>query len=96
MIVAWTREYNILKGFAQFNNLPARNLLIISGIFAFSYIVRTILNFVAFFDSKSLTKLQKNSCDNKSDGWALLVFFTHFLGEVLPLFFIFCVQRTMT
>jgi hypothetical protein len=51
MIVAWTREYSVLKGFAQFNNLPARNLLIISGMFAFSYIVRTILNFVAFLDT---------------------------------------------
>lgn len=91
MIVAWSREYDILKGFAQFNNLPARNLLIISGIFAFSYIVRTVLNFVAFFDEKALVNLQKSSCLNSTDGWAFLVFFTHFLGEVLPLFFIFCV-----
>jgi hypothetical protein len=91
MIVAWTREYNVLKGFAQFNNLPARNLLIISGIFAFSYMVRTILNFVAFFNKNLLMNLQENSCYYNTVGWALLVFSTHFFGEVLPLFFIFCV-----
>jgi hypothetical protein len=28
-------------------------------------------------------------------GWAILVFFIHFLGEVLPLFVLFYMQSTM-
>lgn len=92
MIWAWTREYRVLNRFSQPNYIPARNLLITTGIFAGSYVLRTILNFVALFDAQSLVNLQVNSCENGTDGWAILVFCIHFFGEILPLSLLFCMQ----
>jgi hypothetical protein len=89
MMFAWTKEYKVLKKFAEMNRIPFRNLLITSGVFAFSFIVRTLLDFTATVDTNKLMKLQTNSCNNNSAGWALLVFFTHFLGEIFPLSLLF-------
>jgi hypothetical protein len=89
MMFAWTKEYKILKSFAEMNRIPFRNLLITSGVFAFSFIVRTLLDFTATVDTKKLVALQYNSCKNSTAGWALLVFFTHFLGEIFPLSLLF-------
>lgn len=95
MMFAWTKEYKILKSFAEMNRIPFRNLLISSGVFAFSFIVRTLLDFTATVDTKKLVALQYNSCKNNTAGWALLVFFTHFLGEIFPLSLLFWLQAKM-
>ena len=67
-------------------------MLITTGIFSGSYVLRTILNFFALFDGQALVNLQVNSCENGTDGWAMLVFCLHFFGEVLPLSLLFCMQ----
>jgi hypothetical protein len=51
-----------------------------------------VLNTLGLFDPKLLRNLQLNSCVNGTIGWSLLVFFTHFLGEVLPLSLLFWMQ----
>jgi hypothetical protein len=62
MVFAWLKEYEILNRFATNNKIPARNLLLTSGVFAFSFIVRTLLDFTALFDAKGLINLQEDSC----------------------------------
>ena len=62
MIYSWKKEYVVLKRFSRVNRIPFRNLLIISGVFAMSYSVRTILNFIALIDAPLLIGLQQNSC----------------------------------
>ena len=54
MVLAWLKEYKILASLAEQNKIPANNLLITSGIFAFSFIVRTVLDFTAVVDAKAL------------------------------------------
>lgn len=95
MCAAWLKEYSVLKRFALYNKIPTRNLLITTGIFSLSYVVRTLLNLLSLIDPTKLRNLQMNSCLNGSIGWALVVFFTHFLGEILPLFLLFWMQLTM-
>lgn len=92
MVFAWLKEYEILNRFATNNKIPARNLLLTSGVFAFSFIVRTLLDFTALFDAKDLINLQEESCLNNKAGWALLVFGVHFFGEILPLSLLFWLQ----
>lgn len=54
MVWSYTKEYAVLKKFAQINEMPATDLLITSGIFAFSYSIRTILNFSKLVDDNEL------------------------------------------
>ena len=51
-----------------------------------------MLNFVALFDVTALVDLQEKSCNDGTDGWAILVFCLHFFGEILPLSLLFCMQ----
>jgi hypothetical protein len=94
MVVAWSREYTVLKRIESAE--LSRKLFYTSGIFSFSYIVRTVVNFIALVDGPALTKLQTNSCINQTDGWAILVFCTHFFGEIFPLFVLFSMELKLT
>ena len=57
MMISWSNEYKVLKSFAEMNQIPFRNLLITSGVFAFSFIVRTLLDFIAAVDTEVLINL---------------------------------------
>ena len=92
MVLAWLNEYKVLASLAETNKIPAQNLIITSGIFAFSFVVRTVLDFTALVDSKAILNLQSTSCVNDKAGWAILVFITHFLGEIMPLSVLFWLQ----
>lgn len=72
--------------------MPVKNLLITTGIFAFSFGIRTLIDFIQLIDPDMFVNLQDNSCFNNTAGWALLVFFMHCFGEVLPLSVLFWVQ----
>ena len=54
MVVAYMKEYQILSRLAEQNKIPANNLLITSGVFAFSFIVRTLLDLTAVVDAKAI------------------------------------------
>lgn len=94
MIVAWSREYTVLKRIESAE--LSRKLYITSGIFSFSYVVRTVVNFIAWVDGQALTNLQTTCCEDQTDGWAFVVFFVHFFGEIFPLFVLFCMQLRLT
>ena len=51
-----------------------------------------MLDFTALVDSKAILNLQLTSCVNDKAGWAILVFVTHFLGEIMPLSLLFWLQ----
>lgn len=57
MVLAWLNEYKVVARLAEINKIPAQNLIITSGIFAFSFIVRTVLDFTALVDSKAIINL---------------------------------------
>jgi hypothetical protein len=63
MVVCYIQEYQVLKRFAQVNQIPANNVLITSGIFAFSYSIRTAIDFVQI-SSDCLMTLQTVSCED--------------------------------
>jgi len=54
MVIAYIKEYQILSRLAEHNQIPAKNLLITSGVFAFSFIVRTLLDLTAVVDAKAI------------------------------------------
>jgi len=62
MVVAWLGEFNVLQRFALTKQIPTRNLLLTSGIFAFSYLVRTIIDSLAVLAPETLKQLQLSSC----------------------------------
>jgi len=95
MVVAWLGEFNVLQRFALTKQIPTRNLLLTSGIFAFSYLVRTIIDSLAVLAPETLKQLQLSSCEEQNIKWAVLVFFLHFLGEVLPLSLLFWMQAKL-
>jgi hypothetical protein len=48
------------------------------------------------FDTGQLMSMQKDSCNNKTMDWALLVFFLAFFGEVMPLSVLYWMQIVMS
>lgn len=57
MVLTWLNEYKILASFAVTNKIPAQNLIITSGIFAFSFVIRTVLDFTALVDTTVILNL---------------------------------------
>lgn len=92
MVYCFSKEYAILKQFAQHNNVPVNNLLITMFIFGFSYSIRSGVDLMQAIDNQILYQLQLNCCVNDSKGYALVLFFLHFFGEVLPLSVLFWLQ----
>jgi hypothetical protein len=57
MLFAWIDEYKVLARLAESNKIPANNLLLTSGIFAFSFVVRTVLDFTAIVSPSLIINL---------------------------------------
>lgn len=63
-----------------------------NAIYAISFLYRIVLNLCLVLDQKPIVLLQCNSCLYLNAGYAMLVFSTHFFGELLPLTAIFTLQ----
>ena len=67
-------------------------MFISSLIYALSFAFRIIVNCVALFDNHKIDHLQCRSCMDCTPGYAMFIFWFHFIGELLPLSAIFVLQ----
>jgi len=96
MVIAY-KENKLLKAkFGLNQGNPLWRFRVTVCTYAGSFLFRAIFNLYIVSNSAEIDEIQKNSCEDNTVGWALIVFFLHFLGEVFPLAVLFWMQIVLS
>lgn len=86
-------EYRFLKEtFGNRRNAPTKGVVVMSSVFAISFLFRATVNVVIACIPSKIIMMQCLSDFDGSPGWPILVFSLQFFGETLPLSILFYIQ----
>jgi hypothetical protein len=86
-------EYRFLREqFGGRKHSPIKGVVVMSLIFALSFLFRSAVNIAIAIDPQGISQMQCRAVVDGKAGWAILVFSLQFFGETLPLAILFWIQ----